>query len=156
MAEKAYPKCSSDKQQEMARNRFIQAIQSPSIQLLLMKEQPDTLDGALMLARRQLSVEVAQKNLSSTKNSHHLAPIVDKSTSEILVAPLHGDVKQQEQLAALSKQLQQLTLEMNRKGQLILEEQTLVGVTILAIDKLELHVGSVVNKVTSAEIEPIP
>ena len=109
LAEKAYPKWSSDKQQEMARNRFIQ---SPSIQLLLMKEQPDTLDGALMLARRQLSVEVAQKNLSSTKNSYHLAPIVDKSTSEVLVAPLHGDVKQQEQLAALSKQLQQLTLEM--------------------------------------------
>ena len=86
-------------------NKKWQGIQAPSIQLLLMKEQPDTLDGALMLARRQLSVEVAQKNLSSTKNSHHLVPIMDKSTSEVLVAQLHGDMKQQEQL-------QQLTLEM--------------------------------------------
>ena len=37
------------------RNQFIQAIQSSSIQLLLLKEQPDTLDCALILARRNRS-----------------------------------------------------------------------------------------------------
>ena len=76
---------------QTARNEFIQAIQSPSIQLLLMKEQPDTLDGALMLARRQQSVKLAQKNLSSTKSSHHRPHIVDKSTSEVLVAIVKAD-----------------------------------------------------------------
>ena len=64
-----------------------------------MMEQPDTLDGGLILVRRQQSVELVQKNLSSTKSNHHLPHIMDKSTSEILVAALHGDVKLQEQLA---------------------------------------------------------
>ena len=62
LAEKAFPKWSQDKQQEMARNQFIQGIQSATIQLALMKEQPGSLDEALSFARKQETVELAPKN----------------------------------------------------------------------------------------------
>ena len=45
----------------MARNQFIQGIQSTTIQLALMKEQPGSLDEALSYARKQETVELAPK-----------------------------------------------------------------------------------------------
>ena len=51
---------SAAQRQEVLRNHFIQGIQSPTIQLHLMREMPASLDHALRLA---VSVELAQKRL---------------------------------------------------------------------------------------------
>ncbi len=63
MVDKAYPEWAPKQRLEMARNQFVQGLESASVQLLLMRERPETLDVALDLAQQQLSVESAQKRL---------------------------------------------------------------------------------------------
>ena len=63
MADKAYPDWDPKQRLEIARNQFIQGVESASIQLVLMRKRPKTLDAALELAQQQLSVETAQKRL---------------------------------------------------------------------------------------------
>ena len=87
----------------MARNQFIQGIQSATIQLALMKEQPGSLDEALSFARKQETVELAQKNLLKTKLE------VEEGVKD-LVAPLQRPL----QLTEMARQLQQLTEEVKQ------------------------------------------
>ena len=63
MADKVYPKWSSDQWLELVRNQFIQGVQSSSTQLKLMKEMPKTVEEAVTLATQLEAVEVAQKKL---------------------------------------------------------------------------------------------
>ena len=63
LADKAYPNWTSGQRGEVLRNQFIQGVSSPSVQLRLMCEMPDTLEGALSLAVQQQSVETAQQHL---------------------------------------------------------------------------------------------
>ena len=56
-----YPYWPSTQRQELLRNQFIQGVRSPTVQLLLMKEVPKTLDEALQLACLQETVESVQK-----------------------------------------------------------------------------------------------
>ena len=51
----------------MARNQFIQGIQSATMQLALMKEQPGSLDEALSFARKQETVELKPSNSNPPK-----------------------------------------------------------------------------------------
>ena len=67
MTDKAYPSWPAAQRQELLRNQFIQLVRSPTVQLLLMKEVPKTLDDALKLACRQETVESAQKQLRRLK-----------------------------------------------------------------------------------------
>jgi len=50
MTDKAYPEWEPKQRLEIARDQFIQGIESPSIQLVLMREKPKTLEDALALA----------------------------------------------------------------------------------------------------------
>ena len=60
LVEKAYPNWTTEQQEVLVRNQFIQGLSSSSSQLLLMREMPDI---AVKLARKQQSVEEAQKPL---------------------------------------------------------------------------------------------
>ena len=57
LADRAYPRWSSEHRQEALRNQFMQGVRSSSIQLRLMKEMPPTLDDALKLASQLEAVE---------------------------------------------------------------------------------------------------
>ena len=63
LVDKAYPKWNPEHRLEVARNQFIQGLESPSVQLILMKEMPKTLDVAVELAQHQCRIEAAQKQL---------------------------------------------------------------------------------------------
>ncbi len=67
LADRAYPSWVQEQKQELVRNQFIQGIRSASIQLQLMRDRPDTPDGALQLAIKLETVELAQKRLRSEK-----------------------------------------------------------------------------------------
>ena len=49
--------------EELARNQFIQGVASPTVQVELMKEMPDTIDAAVETAQKLEAVELAQKRL---------------------------------------------------------------------------------------------
>ena len=55
----------------MVRNQFIQGVASASIQLVLMREKPKTVEEALELAQRQLTVETAQRQLHQRPPEQH-------------------------------------------------------------------------------------
>ena len=57
------PKWDPEHRFEVTRNQFIQGIESSSVQLILMKEMPKTLDVAVELAQQQYCIEAAQKQL---------------------------------------------------------------------------------------------
>ena len=67
LVEKAYPNWITEQQEVLVHNQFIQGLSSSSSQLLWMKEMPDTLEGAVKPARKQQSVEEAQKHLCRVK-----------------------------------------------------------------------------------------
>ena len=63
MADRAYPTWTMNQCLELARNQFIQGVHSSSTQLWLMKEMPESVEEALVLATQQEAVEIAQKRL---------------------------------------------------------------------------------------------
>ena len=67
LADKAFPEWSPEQRLQIARNQFIQGVESPSIQLVLMREHPTTLEDTLKLARQRETVETAQKHLQQGK-----------------------------------------------------------------------------------------
>ena len=60
MADKAFPKWSTDQRLELVRDQFIQGVQSSSTQLRLM---PKTVEEAVTLATQLEAIEAAQKKL---------------------------------------------------------------------------------------------
>ena len=82
MADKAYPSWPHTQRQELLRNQFIQGVRSPTVQLLLMKEVPKTLDEALKLACRQETVESAQKQLHKLKHSEAASAVTPETKGE--------------------------------------------------------------------------
>ena len=67
LADRAYPKWSSENKQEVLRDQFMQGVRSSSVQLRLMKEMPPTLEDALKLASQLEAVEEAQKRLQKDR-----------------------------------------------------------------------------------------
>lgn len=67
LADRSYPAWSTKQRSEIARNQFIQGLESPSIQLALMKQKPVNLEEAIGLAKSQYAVELAQKRLQKKK-----------------------------------------------------------------------------------------
>ena len=112
LVEKAYPNWTSEQQEVLVRNQFIQGLSSSSSQLLLMREMPDTLEGAVKLARKQQSVEEAQKHLRRVKQ-HGAEAAAMQLPSEL--EPEDSNAVSQvtssdnSQLFSLSQQVQHLT-----------------------------------------------
>ena len=67
LADRAYPSWTMEQCKDVLRSQFIYGVQSASVQLHLMKEQPPDLDGALELAVKHEAVESAQKRLHKEK-----------------------------------------------------------------------------------------
>ena len=106
LVDKAYPKWDPEHRLEVARNQFIQGIESPSVQLILMKEMPKTLDIAVELAQQQYCIEAAQKQL------HH--PVTVAPMRERIKADSEEENVNALQLKELSKQIAQLSDELAR------------------------------------------
>ena len=68
LAEKAYPDLNSEQRERFVRNQFIQGLLSSTAQLVLLKEMPQTVDDALRLAKKQHTVEEAQRRLRQRKH----------------------------------------------------------------------------------------
>ena len=66
LANKAFPEWSPEQCLPIARNQFIQGVESPSIQLVLMREHPTTLEDTLKLTlqrqqgKKQFDINVVQ------------------------------------------------------------------------------------------------
>ena len=118
MADKAYPSWPHTQRQELLRNQFIQGVRSPTVQLLLMKEVPKTLDEALKLACRQETVESAQKQLHKLKHSEAASAVTPetKGESTICIESVRatGHDERDEKIEALSRQIRQLSEEMEK------------------------------------------
>ena len=125
LADRAYPGWTMEQRLELVRNQFIQGVHSSSTQLRLMKEMPESVEEALMLATQQEAVEIAQKRLYRQRAQETLA--VEKETTkcdgdfkEIAATVERGDgdktaerlrrqVQESEKLVQqLKRQLQQL------------------------------------------------
>ena len=52
IAAKAFPDWTNAQMEELARNQFIQGVASPTVQVELMKEMPDTIDAAVETAQK--------------------------------------------------------------------------------------------------------
>ena len=70
LADKAYPEWTVKQRWELAKDQFIRGVMSSSIQLDLMKTQPENLEKALASAHKQESVEEAQKSYISRDDTH--------------------------------------------------------------------------------------
>eukprot|EP00731_Ephydatia_muelleri_P013103 Em0007g413a len=118
MADKVYPSWPHTQRQELLRNQFIQGVRSPTVQLLLMKEVPKTLDEALKLACRQETVESAQKQLHKLKHSEAASAVTPetKGESTICIESVRatGHDERDEKIEALSRQIRQLSEEMEK------------------------------------------
>ncbi|KAL5516149.1 hypothetical protein EMCRGX_G001420 [Ephydatia muelleri] len=118
MADKAYPSWPHTQRQELLRNQFIQGVRSPTVQLLLMKEVPKTLDEALKLACRLETVESAQKQLHKLKHSEAASAVTPetKGESTICIESVRatGHDERDEKIEALSRQIRQLSKEMEK------------------------------------------
>ena len=112
LVEKAYPNWTSEQQEVLVRNQFIQGLSSSSSQLLLMREMPDTLEGAVKLARKQQSVEEAQKHLRRVKQ-HGAEAAAMQLPSELEPGDSNAvsqvTASDNSQLFSLSQQVQHLT-----------------------------------------------
>ena len=109
LADKAYPKWSSEQRQEVLRNHFIH---SSTVQLHLMQEMLPSLDELLWLAVQKQSVELAQKRLhrehSQVDSTFSLQAEYPQATPEAANAIMGTNSWQ---IAELTKQLQRLTDE---------------------------------------------
>ena len=81
LADRAYPGWTMEQRLELVRNQFIQGVHSSSTQLRLMKEMPESVEEALMLATQQEAVEIAQKRLYRQRAQETLA--VEKETTKL-------------------------------------------------------------------------
>ena len=119
MVDKAYPAWVHKQRLQIARNQFIQGVESASIQLVLIRENPETLEAVVELAQQQLSVETAQKRV-------HRRPLASSGLVEQNEETLANDSaganalrRSQEtsssaRLEELSRQVQRLTVEVTR------------------------------------------
>ena len=117
MTDKAYPEWEPKQRLEIARNQFIQGIETPSIQLVLMREKPKTLEDALALAQRHLAVETAQKRLHRRPLEQHAAQSLAESQTmtygdETNALYRSGGATANAQLEGLSRQVQWLSEEL--------------------------------------------
>ena len=104
LVDKAYSKWDPEHWLEVARNKFIQGIESPSVQLILMKKMPKTLDVAVELAKQQYGIEAARNQL------HH--PVEVAPMRERIKADSEEENVNVLQLKDLSKQIAQLSDEL--------------------------------------------
>ena len=115
LADKAYPSWSPEQRQDALRSQFVQGVQSPSVQLYLMREKPANIDAALEMAIQRESVEASQKRLLREKQKSEslvVQDIVDDSPSAN--ALMHRGAGEARQLKELKEQVQQLTEEVAR------------------------------------------
>ena len=113
MTDKAYPEWEPKQRLEIARNQFIQGVESASIQLVLMREKPTTVEAALELAQRQLAVETAQKRLH--RHPEQRVHSVAEDGAEANALSRSGvSTSGSELLEGLSKQVQRLSEQLSR------------------------------------------
>ena len=106
LTDRAYPDWEPKQRLEMARNQFIQGVQSSKTQLELMKEKPRTLERALQAAQAMEAVEVAQKRMRN-----HAASLSANALEEHEVNALRTPFRSpaESQIQELSLQVKQLT-----------------------------------------------
>ena len=116
LVDKAYPDWEPKQRLEMARNQFIQGVASASIQLVLMREKPKTVEEALELAQRQLAVETAQKRLHRRLPEQHVHSLETQTEVEVEANALQRSeaTAGSMQLEELSRQVQRLSAELAR------------------------------------------
>ena len=67
LADKAYPQWNGEQRLEVVRRQFIQGLRSSSMQLKLMRENPESLDEAVRLACQWEMIEAAQRTLQKER-----------------------------------------------------------------------------------------
>ena len=121
LADRAYPRWSSEHRQEALRNQFMQGVRSSSIQLRLMKEMPPTLDDALKLASQLEAVEEAQKRLQKDRCKTESLALTDDTvadpdscTSNATSGPGQQQYERESLEKRLSRQLRQAEADVQK------------------------------------------
>ncbi|KAL5517626.1 hypothetical protein EMCRGX_G003208 [Ephydatia muelleri] len=135
LADRAYPRWSSEHRQEALRNQFMQGVRSSSIQLRLMKEMPPTLDDALKLASQLEAVEEAQKRLQKDRCKTESLALTDDTvadpdscTSNATSGPGQQQYERESLEKRLSRQLRQAEADVQKLSiqvQQLLKESTM-------------------------------
>ena len=105
IASKAFPDWTNAQREELVRNQFIQGVASPTVQVELMKEMPDTIDAVVETARKLEAVELAQKRLYRERRGS------DQVTTATLT-PVTVNDSVQDKLDRLTADVQRLTEQM--------------------------------------------
>ena len=110
LADKAYPEWKIEQRQILVRDQFIHGLHSPKIQLELMKETPTTVGETLELAQKQLSLEVAQKQLLQQRHCSSSISTLSVNTSSECMAVKTTD----KDIESLREEIKRLTEEVAR------------------------------------------
>ncbi|KAL5500047.1 hypothetical protein EMCRGX_G011541 [Ephydatia muelleri] len=108
LADKAYPSWSAERRLEMAREQFIHGVISPSVQMRLLRKQPESLEAALDLASQWESVELAQQSLRGEKQGSG-ASLAVSGERDLVQGALRANTVEE-----LALQVQQLSQEIRK------------------------------------------
>ena len=72
LADKTYSQWNGEQRLEVVRRQFIQGLRSSSMQLKLMRENPDSLDEVVRLACQWETIEAAQKTFQKERIAMHI------------------------------------------------------------------------------------
>ena len=121
LAEKAYPDLDGGQRERFVRNQFVQGLLSSTAQLLLLKEMPQSIDDALRLAKKQHTVEEAQRRLRQRKHGGDVEAVIavdSEETGNITVTKKQG-VEQGtlfQQVRHLEEAVAQLQVQTGSRG----------------------------------------
>ena len=116
LADRSYPSWTADQCRDILMSQFIHGIQSPSIQLHLMREKPDTLDDALQRAVQHESVESAQKRLHKEKKRGAESLAVNQEGGEAVNA-VGGPSSKVDELAQKVRELSEEIARLHSQSQ---------------------------------------
>ena len=116
-----YPDLDGRQRERFVRNQFVQGLLSSTAQLLLLKEMPQSIDDALRLAKKQHTVEEAQRRLRQRKYGGDVEAVVavdSEETGNITVTKKQG-VEQGtlfQQVRHLEEAVAQLQVQTGSRG----------------------------------------
>ena len=114
LADKAYPQWSGGQRLEVVRRQFIQGLRSSSMQMKLMRENPESLDEAVRLACQWETIEAAQRTFQKERATVAEALEPSERDRSTAAAAHKVSVSSGRRAEDIAKQLEESEMEIRR------------------------------------------
>ena len=118
LADKAYPQWSGGQRLEVVRRQFIQGLRSSSMQMKLMRENPESLDEAVRLACQWETIEAAQRTFQKERATVAEALEPSERDRSTAAAAHKVSVSSGRRAEDIAKQLEESEMEIRRLSEL--------------------------------------